>query len=222
MNLDTFLKQNVIFAAPMFEPPLTSSVCVDMDLSSSSQEFSGLAEGELDQAIVHKLSSAGAIAGVGGYLENRSLYQDTELFQGDSERCIHIGVDVFMPAGTVIHTPFDAEVQSFASRQVSGDYGPVIILRHQLDGFEFHSLYGHLAESSLDGLKRGKAFSAGEPVAEIGARPANGNWPPHLHFQLIRDMQGCHGDYPGVVRLADLEFFKSNCPDPASLLVNAG
>jgi len=222
MNFDIFLKQILTVSAAMFEPPLTNSNCLGMDPSSSSQEFAGLAEGELDLAIEHKLTDAGAIAGVGGYLENRSLYQDTELFQGDSERCIHIGVDVFMPAGTVIHTPFDAEVQSFANRQVSGDYGPVIILRHELDGFEFHSLYGHLAEFSLDGLSCGKAISAGEPVAEIGARPFNGNWSPHLHFQLIRDMQGCYGDYPGVVRLADLEFFKANCPDPTSLLVSAG
>lgn len=219
MNFDFFLKQNLTASAAMFNPPLTKSNCVGMDLSSSSQEFSDLAEGELDQAILQRLSAAGAIAGIGGYLENRSLYQDTELFQGDSERCIHIGVDVFMPAGTPIHTPFDAEVQSFANRQVSGDYGPVIILRHELDGFEFHSLYGHLSESSLDGLSCGKEISAGEAVAEIGARPANGNWPPHLHFQLIRDMQGCYGDYPGVVRLADLEFFKSNCPDPIDLLL---
>jgi murein DD-endopeptidase MepM/ murein hydrolase activator NlpD len=221
MNFDDFLKQNVTVSAPMFEPTLTSSNCLSMDLSSSNQEFAGLAESELDQAILQKLSIAGAIAGVGGYLENRSLYQDTELFQGDSERCIHIGVDVFMPAGTVIYTPFDAEVQSFANRQVSGDYGPVIILRHELDGFEFHSLYGHLAESSLEGLNCAKGYSAGEPIAKIGARPMNGNWPPHLHFQLIRDMQGCYGDYPGVVRLADVEFFKSNCPDPTDLLLTS-
>jgi murein DD-endopeptidase MepM/ murein hydrolase activator NlpD len=144
------------------------------------------------------------------------------LFRGDAERCIHIGVDVFMPAGTVIHAPFDARVQSFANRQVAGDYGPVIILRHELDGFEFHSLYGHLTEASLDGLSRGKAFNAGEPLAEIGARPANGNWPPHLHFQLIQDLQGYHGDYPGVVRPADVEFFKTNCPDPTAVLMSAG
>jgi peptidoglycan LD-endopeptidase LytH len=219
MNFDTFLAKNSGAFVPMFDPPLTESNSVSMDLSSSSREFSGLQEQELDQAILHKLQLADAIAGVGGYLENRSLYRDTELFQGDAERCIHVGVDVFMPADTVIHTPFDAEVHSFANRQVSGDYGPVIILRHELDGFEFHSLYGHLAETSLDGLSCGKAISAGKPVAKIGARPMNGNWPPHLHFQLIHDMQGSNGDYPGVVRLADVEFFKSNCPDPTDLLL---
>ena len=222
MNFDTFLAQNSAAFVPMFDPPLTESNCVSMDLSSSSREFSGLQKQELDQAILHKLEAAAAIAGVGGYLENRSLYKDTELFQGDAERCIHVGVDVFMPAGTVIHAPLAGVVQSFANRQVSGDYGPVIILHHELDGFEFYTLYGHLSEASLDGLSVGKSFAAGEPVAEIGPRPVNGNWPPHLHFQLIRDMQGFHGDYPGVVRPADLEFFKSNCPDPGALLVMPG
>ena len=222
MSFAAFLNQNLAVCVPMFEPALTVSNCVDMDLSSSSREFGGVAESELDQAILHKLTAAGAVAGIGGYLENRSLYKDTELFQGDSERCIHIGVDVFMPAGTVIRAPLNARVQSFANRQVSGDYGPVIILQHELDGFEFHSLYGHLAEASLQGLSRGQAISAGESFAEIGARPANGNWPPHLHFQLIQDIQGSYGDYPGVVRSADLEFFKENCPDPTALLLAQG
>ena len=110
-------------------------------------------------------------------------------------------------------------MQSFADRQVSGDYGPIIILRHELDGFEFHSLYGHLSVSSLQGLSEDRRISAGEQFARIGARPGNGNWPPHLHFQLVRDMQGYRGDYPGVVRQAELEFFTQNCPDPMPLLV---
>ena len=222
MNFDAFLANNSSAFVSMFDPPLTESNSVSMDLSSSSREFSGLQEQELDQAILHKLQAAGAIAGVGGYLENRSLYRDTELFQGDAERCIHVGVDVFMPADTIINAPLAGTVQSFANRQVSGDYGPVIILRHDLDGFEFHTLYGHLSESSLDGLSIGQSFAAGGAVAQIGPRPVNGNWPPHLHFQLIRDMQGYRGDYPGVVRPADLAFFKSNCPDPGPLLVTPG
>jgi hypothetical protein len=48
----------------------------------------------------------------------------------------------------------------------------------------------------------------------------NGNWPPHLHFQLIRDMQGKRGDYPGVVRADELAFYRDNCPDPMALLVS--
>jgi murein DD-endopeptidase MepM/ murein hydrolase activator NlpD len=219
MNLEDFLQHNRNQLEPLFDPILTAGNTVYMDLSSSNREFDGISESELDQAILDKLATANALAGVGGYLENRSLYKATELFQGDEERCIHIGVDVFMPAGTVVYVPLDGEVQSFANRQVFGDYGPVIILRHRLDDFEFHTLYGHLSEDSLEGLVDGQKFFAGEKLAKIGARPINGNWPPHLHFQLIRDMQGYRGDYPGVVRSTELDFFKQNCPDPAGLIV---
>ncbi len=190
-----------------------------MDLSSSGREFAGLTEAELDQAVLQKIANAGALAGVGGYLENRSLYKDTDLFQGDAERCIHVGVDVFMPAGTDLYAPLDGVIHSFANRQVSGDYGPVIILRHELVGVEFHTLYGHLAQASLDGLSEGKAVAAGKVIANIGARPLNGNWPPHLHFQLIRDMQGNRGDYPGVVRPAELDLLPRELSRPEALMV---
>jgi murein DD-endopeptidase MepM/ murein hydrolase activator NlpD len=219
MDFEAFIEQSLSQFAPLFDPVLTADNSVCMDLSSSSREFTELDEGALDTAILQKLARAGAIAGVGGYLENRSIYAHTDLFEGDSERCIHIGIDVFMPADTPLYAPLDGIVHSFANRQVSGDYGPVIILRHELDHFEFHSLYGHLSESSLQGLGEGKRIAAGERFAWIGARPGNGNWPPHLHFQLIRDMQGHRGDYPGVVRPVDLDFFRQNCPDPMPMLV---
>ena len=124
-----------------------------------------------------------------------------------------------MPAGTPIFAPLAGTVHSFANRATPGDYGPVIILRHELDGIEFHALYGHLTEASLDGLAAGMSIDAGARVAAIGPRPINGDWTPHLHFQLVRDMQGIRGDYPGVVRPADLDFYRDNCPDPMPLLV---
>lgn len=219
MNLAELIEQRRDRFVPMFNPRLSPDNCMHMDLSFANREFDGLGEAELDAAILQKLASAGAIAGVGGYLENRSLYQHTDLFQGDAERCIHIGVDVFMVAGSGVYAPLDGSVHSFANRQVWGDYGPVIILRHELDGVEFHSLYGHLAEASLQGLTVGKAIQAGDMLAQIGPRPVNGNWAPHLHFQLVRDMQDHSGDYPGVVRFDELEFFRQNCPDPMPLLI---
>ena len=219
MNFADFINTNREVFVPMFEPVLTAENSVYMELSSANTTFEGLNETEIDAEVFTRIDKAGAIAGVGGYLENRSVYRDTELFQGDEERCIHIGVDVFMPAGTPIFAPLEGEVQSFANRQLSGDYGPVIILRHRLGDFEFHSLYGHLAEASLEGLYDDKPVAGGEKIAEIGPRPVNGNWTPHLHFQLIQDMQDYRGDYPGVVRPADLEFFKQNCPDPSVLIV---
>ena len=194
---------------------------IHIDLSTANREFDGLAKSEWDRAIENKISAAGAVAAVGGYLEQRSVYEDTPNFKGDEDRNVHIGVDVFIPAETPVHAPLAGEVHCFANRQGEGDYGPVIILRHELDDFVFHSLYGHLTETSLDGLSRGMTVEAGAPIARIGERPHNGDWPPHLHFQLIGDLQGLDDNYPGVAHAADLDFYRDNCPDPGALIVRS-
>lgn len=220
MNLENFVRRQRGDFAPIFDPALSADNTVYMELSSSSSGLEGLDERQQDAEIFRRIEDAGALAGIGGYLENRSVYKDTALFAGDAERCIHIGVDVFMPAGTAIFAPLDGEVHSYANRQVHGDYGPVIILRHHHEGFEFHSLYGHLSESSLDGLAEGKPVRAGDRLAEIGARPRNGNWVAHLHFQLIQEMGDYRGDYPGVVRPREVDYYRVNCPDPTPLLLS--
>ena len=203
----------------MFDPELTADNTVHIDLSTSNREFDGLGKAEWDRAIENKIADAGAIAAVGGYLEKRSMYEDTPNVKGDETRNVHIGFDVFMPAGTPVHAPLAGEIYCFANRQSEGDYGPVIILRHELDGIVFHSLYGHLAESSLDGLSRGTGVEAGTAIARIGSRPRNGDWPPHLHFQLIQDLQGLDDDYPGVAHAGDVDFYRINCPDPGAMIV---
>ncbi len=220
MNLEILIKQNRNAFAALFDPALTATNTIYMELSSANNELEGMTESEQDAAILQRIETANALAGFGGYLEDRAVYKNTDLFQGDAERSIHIGVDVFMPAGTAIFAPLDGKVHSFANRQVYGDYGPVIILQHCLQDFLFHTLYGHLSEDSLPGLTDGKAIVAGQKFAQIGPRPVNGNWAPHLHFQLIRDMQGIRGDYPGVVRPAELDFYRENCPDPGALVVS--
>ena len=61
-------------------------------------------------------------------------------------------------------------------------------------------------------------FTAGEQIAKIGNYPINGNWPPHLHFQLITDMQGKKGDFYGVSSLEDRNHYLEICPDPNLIL----
>jgi hypothetical protein len=48
----------------------------------------------------------------------------------------------------------------------------------------------------------------------LGTFEENGGWPPHLHFQIIRDMEGFLGDYPGVAKKSELDHYQNNCPDP--------
>ena len=172
--------------------------------------------GKLDAAEV----KLGEPVRFGGYGEDRSLYTQA-LFapEGDEPRTVHLGVDVFAPAGAAVYTPLSGRVHSSRINDNPGDYGPTIILEHTpIAGLTFHTLYGHLDRDSLKGLKPGTAFMAGEKIAELGTKRENGGWPPHLHFQIILEIGNAKGDYPGVCKRSERDHWLSICPDPGPLL----
>ena len=178
-----------------------------------------------------KLRTAGVKVGVGGYNEHRTIYRRSEHFgQTDSGlREIHLGIDFWAEAGTPVFAPLDGVVHSFRDNANFGDYGPTIILEHLSNAAgrpltgpaafrPRYSLYGHLTRESLANLYEGMPVNAGEKLAEIGPYPENGDWPPHLHFQLMTDMLGLRGDFPGVCSVADRQKFMAICPNPNTLL----
>ncbi|RYF49042.1 MAG: peptidase M23, partial [Cytophagaceae bacterium] len=79
-------------------------------------------------------------------------------------------------------------------------------------------LYGHLSRKDLQGLAVGQQVTVNQQVGQFGNVEENGHWPPHLHFQLMLDMEGNMGDYPGVCRPSDKEKYLQNIPDPNLLL----
>lgn len=178
--------------------------------------------GEFSTYITDQLASVGARYGIGGYDEHRTVYSRSKVFDplqaGQEPRRLHLGTDIWGKAGEAVFAPLDASVHSFAFNNHYGDYGATLILLHQLEEFSFHSLYGHLSLKDLDGLKKGQVIKAGQLIAHFGEPSENGHWPPHLHFQLIIDMEGMTGDYPGVCKLSEREKYLSNCPDPDGLL----
>jgi murein DD-endopeptidase MepM/ murein hydrolase activator NlpD len=169
--------------------------------------------------IEDKLIKDQAKYGIGGYNEHRSIYSRSEHFNDLEEpRRLHLGTDIWGPAGTPVYSFSDATVHSFGVNENYGDYGATIVLQHYLNGDSFYVLYGHLSLSSLFGLQEGLTIAQGVRFAEFGIPEENGHWPPHLHFQVIRDMQGFVADYPGVCQYSKKEEFLSNCPDPAFIL----
>lgn len=158
--------------------------------------------------------------GIGGYAEDRNIYWKSEHFNNEDEpRTIHLGVDIWAPSETPIFTPINGIVHSYAFNNNYGDYGPTIILEHILDARKFYTLYGHLSLQSIDKLVVGKEFKAGSPLGFIGNFPVNGDWPPHLHFQIIDYVGDYWGDYPGVCKLSEIDYYLENCPDPDLILV---
>ncbi len=138
--------------------------------------------------------------------------------EGAEPRRLHLGIDIWGQVGTKVMAPLDGVVHSFAFNNNDSDYGATIILTHQLDGVGFHTLYGHLSLNSLKNLHEGKTIRKGDVIAEFGMRFENGNWPPHLHFQIIDDIGDWKGDYPGVCKYSERQKWLDNCPDANLIL----
>ena len=184
----------------------------DIDVSSSSA---------LGSFVNSHIQNHDALVAFGGYNETRNIYQRSEHFNKidtNSERNIHIGVDLWCDAETPIYAPLDATVHSFKNNTNYGDYGPTIVLKHKINDITFYTLYGHLSLNSIANLKVGQAFKFGDKIGSLGDALVNGDYPSHLHFQIIKDIQDYKGDYPGVCSKKDLKFYLENCPDPNLLL----
>ena len=166
-----------------------------------------------------KLKKNNCFWGAGGYGEKRMIYQTAELFSGEDEpRSVHLALDLWLPAMTSIFAPLKGIVHSFQVNDNFRDYGPTIILEHQLSDIKFFTLYGHLSLSSTKDLKIGKEIEKGALFAYAGKSNENGQWPPHLHFQIIVDMLGNFGDFPGVAKVSEKKFYLAICPNPNLIL----
>ncbi len=170
------------------------------------------------------IRKAGAVAGAGGYDEARVIYATDAFAAGDAtaeRRTVHIGIDLTLPTGSPIYAPLDGVVHGFEDAVARLDYGPVIVLRHEISGDEplvFYTLYGHLERRSLEGLSIGQSIQAGERFAAIGAPPDNGDWWPHVHLQVITDMLDVPCNFNGVAPASQRRTWLSLAPDPNLIL----
>ena len=201
-----------------FDPQQDKLIKLDFSAGQTEQDPAIFSSTEVfSKWVDDKLKENGAIYGVGGYGELRSIYGLSNVFdaaiEGEEPRRFHIGMDIWGKAGTPVFAPLGGMVHSFAFNDRKGDYGATIILLHQLDGIPFYSLYGHLSFRDLS-ISEGNYVNRGQEFAHFGDVHENGHWPPHLHLQLIFDIQMKQGDYPGVCKYSEREKYLANCPDP--------
>ncbi len=170
-------------------------------------------------AYIEKLLHKKYTYGIGGYDEHRTLYSRSNVFDDAEEpRRQHLGIDIWGSAGTPVFAPFGGYVHSFAFNNHFGDYGSTIILQHQVDSVSFNTLYGHLSLKDIEGLHEGQYITRGIEFAHFGKPEENGHWPPHLHFQIVKEMHQHKGDYPGVCKFSERRHYLLNSPDPDVIL----
>ncbi len=218
----SWLQAHQAIFAPVLPDLHTASLMV-FDLSVSSPLISSdeqqNTEPEVTKRLNATLRAAGAEIGVGRYDEPRLIY-NSPLFTAQGEpRTIHLGLDLFAPAGTPVRAPLDGTVYAFAYNAAPLDYGHIITLQHETgDGDQFFTLYGHLGAESFKSWQTGQQIKAGEQFATLGAPAENGGWTPHLHLQIILDPLGLDCAFPGVARPSERELWCAFSPDPNLLL----
>ena len=143
-----------------------SNASVTEEIFNDTEKFS--------RYINDKRKETGAKYLVGGYDELRAVYSRSELFSakdgdiGTEPRRLHIGTDIWGDKGTPVYAPLGGMIHSFAFNNQDGDYGATIIIGHQLNGFPFYTLYGHLSLNDLNNAAYGRYVSRGELIGHFG------------------------------------------------------
>ncbi|TAI49367.1 peptidoglycan DD-metalloendopeptidase family protein [Flagellimonas allohymeniacidonis] len=220
MNFEKYLRHYNEGAIKVLdsEIPLSDYITIDLSVTNDDLDHIDLTSPDECQAYVEKVLGNNKQVAYGGYLEKRGLYAKAARFRAKGERDIHLGMDFWCKAGTKVVVPIDGQVHSFANNSDFGNYGPTIILKHKWQAKSFYTLYGHLSIESLKDLQEGRQFEKGTVLGTLGTPDINVNYAPHLHFQIVLDIEDHYGDYPGVCSQNDLDFFKKNCPNPNLLL----
>ena len=153
-----------------------------------------------------------------GDRENRTSLYAQDPNKSIEARTVHIGLDLNAPAGTPIHSPFDAEVIKAEYDAGDGNYGWFCVLKHSVGGTTFYTLYGHVAEKDL--APTGKKLRAGDVFARIGDLHENGNWFHHVHLQVLTERGYEEGwIYKGLCTKQQLLEIDELCPSPMPLLM---
>ncbi|MGB1268352.1 MAG: peptidoglycan DD-metalloendopeptidase family protein [Flavobacteriaceae bacterium] len=195
---------------------------LDLSINNTAlQNFNITDANAFEGYIKSKLNAAKATVAYGGYNETRAIYSRSAHFYTENkfeERNIHLGLDLWCDANTPVLAALEGTVHSFKNNTNFGDYGPTIILKHHIQDMSFYALYGHLSLESLKDIKVGDKVAKGDVVGYLGDSSVNGDYAPHLHYQLIKNLEGNSGDFKGVTSLNDREKDLANCPDPNVLL----
>jgi 4-aminobutyrate aminotransferase-like enzyme/Ser/Thr protein kinase RdoA (MazF antagonist) len=222
-------RQNNFCLSDLF-PTIQKNEIQSLDLSVSSkwighqEEFNDL---DLFEYKINKLQTKNPTKIIaGGYLEPRPLYTSTAFDKignnGRESRTIHLGIDFWLPNNTPVNALFNGEVVVSYNDAGNKLYGGLIILKHNIEDLDFYTLYGHLSIESVLNTKIGDCIKKGDCVGYLGNKQENGNWVPHLHFQVMLSLLHYKIDFPGVAFYNQINVWKSICPNPNLLFKTKG
>ncbi len=203
--------------APMFRPDVAASATVALLTGGQNPGMPAFSNRAFDAWF----RETGATYGLGLYGEKRAVYAGPQFADRASaeRRTIHLGIDVFAPAGTPVHAPLPGRVAYTVYNADPLDYGHTLILEHEAEGLKFWTLYGHLG-GTLAGLARpGDRVARGQLIAHLGDWHENGGWSAHVHFQVMTTLlEQRSGNFFGVGHESLRDVWSDISPDPDLVL----
>ncbi|MGF9763187.1 aminotransferase class III-fold pyridoxal phosphate-dependent enzyme [Microvirga sp. 0TCS3.31] len=171
-----------------------------------------------DRAYAELAQKHGFTLGMGPWGERRVIYTAPffeSVLAAGKRRNVHLGLDIFAPAGTEMFTPLAATVVAATINPEPQDYGGLILLEHEPEpGLRFWTLWGHLDHASVRERRAGERLDVGSFVARLGDYAENGGWVPHVHLQLITVPYEDVSIIPGVGEEAFVTVWEDLYPRP--------
>ena len=202
--------------APMFTPAIEAGPSIALPTAGQRPDMPAFSDRAFDEWFAFQ----GVPYGLGLYGEHRSVYATPQFADRASEerRTVHLGIDVFAPAGTPVHAPLAGVVRSVVYNADPLDYGHTLVLEH--DGpAPFFTLYGHMGGSLPQLVAVGDRVTPGQVIAHFGDWHENGGWAPHLHFQVMTSMlEQTSGNFFGVGHKGLWPVWSQISPDPNLLM----
>ncbi|MGO4909738.1 peptidoglycan DD-metalloendopeptidase family protein [Pseudorhodobacter sp. W20_MBD10_FR17] len=202
--------------APVFLPEINAGPSISLPTGGQRPDMPAFS----DRAFDAWFTAQNVPYGLGLYGENRTCYASAQFADkaSDERRTVHLGVDVFAPAGTPVYAPFAGKVRHLTYNADPLDYGHTLILEHA-GPLPFFTLYGHLGSSLPSLLTVGESVAAGQHIAHLGDWHENGGWAAHLHFQIMTTMlEQTQGNFFGVGHAGLWGVWSQICPDPNLIL----
>lgn len=220
-RVERWLERNAHDFSAIIRPSVARPAVLALDLTATSPDAAAWATLDADGAerlIEQRVAEAGADFAIGLYGEDRNIYKSDAFQTGSAgaRRTVHLGIDLFAPAGEPVHAPFAGKVAFIHDDAVAFGFGPTVLLEHRTDGGDvFWTLYGHLSRRSVQKLSLGQAIAKGEAFTAFGAPSENGHWSPHLHFQVVTDHLGLEARMHGVGVGDQWQVWRAVSPDPS-------
>jgi 4-aminobutyrate aminotransferase-like enzyme/Ser/Thr protein kinase RdoA (MazF antagonist) len=224
--LCSWLRQQAERFAPVVYPPPDSARVHVFDFSVGSLELDPFLdpadEASLYKFVSRRLRETGAELGVSRHNEarftTRADFLRSEGNDGSEWRSVHLGVDLFLPAGSPVFAPLDSVIFALQERSAPLECGPAIVLEHEFPAGRFYALYGGLSHGSLELRPRGARVARGEKIGELAGSGETGEGTGRLHFQIFAALPDRRSSFPAWCAPAEREVWLSLCPDPNIVL----